>query len=71
MFAFREEVRVKQTVAAPALKRRTSIVLATTTDRLRVMGPAPTGKDMWLVRNYNPENSPPLSVFHASELYAV
>lgn len=71
MFAFREEVRVKQTVAVPALKRRTRIILASPTDRLRVLGPSPIGKDMWIVRNHNHEQCPPVSTFHASELYSV
>ena len=71
MFEFREEVRVKQTVIAPALKGRTGIVLARPTDRLRILGPSPTGKDMWEVRNHNHEQCPPVSTFHASELYSV
>lgn len=71
MFEFREDVRVKQTVVAPALKGRTGMVLARPTDRLRVLQASTKGKDMWVVRNYNHEECPPLSLFHASELHSV
>ncbi len=71
MYKFRDEVRVKQSVIVPAMKKRTRIVLAKTTDRLRIMGPAVTGKDMWLCRNYNADECPPLITLHATEIHAV
>lgn len=71
MYKFRDEVRVKQSVAVPAKKKTTRYFLATTTDRLRIMCQADVGKDMWLCRNYNNEERPPLIVLHANEIHAV
>lgn len=71
MYKFRDEVRVKQAVIVPARKHRTTMVLARATDRLRVLGPAETGREMWLCRNYNHVDCPPLIVLHATEIHPV